>query len=309
MLVVWRFYDGKPGHDRQSLGLVQALADATAVETFEFDVHEQRNSFVQFLTGRLRFGEQAPAPHLILGAGRRCQWPMLASKRVRGGATVYLMKPQLPTSCFDVCVIPRHDRPNPSPQIIVTDGVLNNISVSPTQSNEGLLLIGGPSNHYGWDVDLLLRQIETVLEADPEKKWVIADSRRTPLGSSAAIQCFARENVEVITYQTSTPDTLTRQLARADTVWVSSDSVSMIYEALTSGAAVGVFDVPAKRTDRITTIVHDLAARNMVTTHADWEAGAKLSAREGLGEAARCAQIILSRWDPTSLCLRADSTE
>ena len=146
MLVVWRFYDGKPGHDRQSLGLVQALANATAVETAEFDVRDQRNSFVQFLTGRLHLGERAPAPHLILGAGRRCQWPMLASKRARGGTTVYLMKPHLPTRCFDLCVIPSHDRPNTSPQIIITDGVLNNISVSPAQGNEGLLLIGGPSD-------------------------------------------------------------------------------------------------------------------------------------------------------------------
>lgn len=309
MLVVWRFYDGKPGHDRQSLGLVQALANATAVETAEFDVRDQRNSFVQFLTGRLHFGERAPAPHLILGAGRRCQWPMLASKRVRGGTTVYLMNPHLPTRCFDLCVIPRHDRPNTSPQIIITDGVLNNISVSPAQGNEGLLLIGGPSDHHGWDADLLLRQIGAVLKSDPEKKWVIADSRRTPPVSSATIQRFARDNVEVITYQTSAPDALTQQLARSDTVWVSSDSVSMIYEALTSGAAVGVFTMPTKRTDRITTIVHDLVARNMVTTHADWEAGAKLSAPDRLSEAARCAQIILSRWDPISHCLRADLTE
>ena len=145
-----------------------------------------------------------------------------------------------------------------------------------------------------------------MLQADPEKKWVIADSRRTPPDTSAALQRFARNNVEVISYQTSAPDALTEQLARSDTVWVSADNVSMIHEALTSGAAVGVLAVPAKRTDRITTIVHDLVARNMVTTHASWEAGAQLPTPDCLAEATRCAEIILSRWDTKLQCLRSD---
>lgn len=309
MLVVWRFFDGKPGHDRQSFGLVQALAAITSVESPAFDVREQRIPFAQFLTRRLNVGRDAPDPDLIVGAGRRCQWPMLSARRARGGSTIYLMKPHFPSRCFDLCLIPRHDQPTASRKSIVTDGVLNDISPSPSQGNEGLLLVGGPSDHYSWDSDQLMLQIRAVLDTEARKKWVIADSRRTPPSTSAALQGLSRDNVTVIGYRESAPGALAKQLARSDIVWVSCDSVSMVYEAITAGAAVGVLDVPTKRTDRITAIVQDLVVRNLVTTYADWRGGAALQAPAPLAEATRCAEIILERWDPDTRRLKFDSTK
>ncbi len=306
MLVVWRFYDGKPGHDRQSFGLVQALASAASVETVDFDVRDRRRSFLQFVTGHLDFGEHTRAPDLLVGAGRRCQWPMLAAKRARGGNTIYLMKPHLPSRWFNLCVVPKHDRPKTSSRLIATDGVLNDISVSPTKGDEGLLLIGGPSDHYAWDSEQLMRQIQSILAANSEKKWVIADSRRTPPETSAALQRLARNNVAMVEHQRSAPDALIKQFARSEIVWVSCDSVSMIYEALTAGAAVGVLAVPTKGRDRITRIVQDLVTRKIVTTHADWQAGAELPVPVRLAEATRCAAIILSRWDPKARKIKAE---
>ena len=305
MLVIWRLHDGKPGHDRQSQGLLKALAAITPVESFTFNVRDQRASIRQFLTRQLDFAEGAPAPDLIIGAGRRCQWPMLNVKRARGGNTIYLMKPQLPTRCFDLCLIPRHDQARTTPRALVTDGVLNDIEPSRAHGDEGLVLIGGPSEHYAWDQDRLMQQIRAVLGAEVTKKWVIADSRRTPPATSAALQTLAGDSIVVIGHHESTPNMVAEQLARTDVVWVSSDSVSMNFEAITSGAAVGVIDVPAKRTDRITTIVADLSARKLITTYTDWSRGRKLQAAAPLAEAARCAEIILARWDPSTRRLRA----
>ena len=306
MLVVWRLHDGKPGHNRQSLGLVQALAALTPVESFTFDVRDQPRSIRQFLSRQLDFAKDAPAPDLIIGAGRRCQWPMLSAKRARGGNTIYLMKPHLPRRCFDLCLIPRHDQATATPRSVVTDGVLNDISPSLAQGTEGLVLIGGPSDHYAWDLDQLMRKIRAVLDADGSKKWVIADSRRTPPPTSAALRTLTGDNITVIGYTESAPHTVSEQLARSDVVWVSCDSVSMIFEAITGGAAVGVIEVPAKRTDRITTIVADLSARNLITSYTDWCRGTELQASVPLAEATRCAAIILARWDPNTRQLRAD---
>ena len=306
MLVVWRLFDGKPGHDRQSVGLVQALGAITPIESIPFDVCHQHASCAQFLTRQLGFGQDAPDPDLIVGAGRRCQWPMLASKRARGGNTIYLMKPQLPRRCFDLCLIPRHDQATTTARSIITDGVLNDISPSEPKSNHGLLLIGGPSDHYGWDLDQLINQLRAILDGDGTKKWTIADSRRTPAATSAALQGLARDNVSVIGYRESAPDVLPAALAQADIVWASCDSVSMIYEAISAGAAVGVLNVPAQRRDRITAIIGDLVARNMVTTFADWRNGGELHTGELLAEATRCARMILARWDPSSRRLRSE---
>jgi mitochondrial fission protein ELM1 len=51
----------------------------------------------------------------------------------------------------------------------------------------------------------------------------------------------------IVPFAATSPDWLPTQLARADQAWVTADSVSMVYEALTAGAAVGVLDVPRPR--------------------------------------------------------------
>lgn len=298
MLVVWRFYDGKPGHDRQGIGLAQALAIATPLETHAFDVRDNPPSAWGYVSGRAYRGEGAPDPDFILGAGRRCQWPMLAARRARGGLAIYLMKPQLPRRCFDLCLIPRHDIKHDDPTVIVTDGVLNDIVAATARGCEGLILIGGPSDHYAWDGSALLRQIQSIVAQAPSKRWVVADSRRTPSETVATMRDVLGDKVSWMPHGESVPGWLPAQLARSNVVWVSSDSVSMIYEALTAGAAVGLLEIPARRDGRITRIAHDLADRKLVTPYRDWCAGAGLEARTPLAEARRCADLILARWDP-----------
>tara|TARA_Y100000588_G_scaffold290519_1_gene309398 strand:+ start:615 stop:1598 length:984 start_codon:yes stop_codon:yes gene_type:complete len=307
MLVIWRLCDSKPGHDRQSLGLVRALAEMTPVELVTLDVHDQRISPFHFLARQLPFAKDAPAPDLIIGAGSACQWPMLNVKRSRGGKTIYLMKPHIPLCFFDLCLIPRHDQATATPRSIVTDGVLNDIEPTSSQGNQGFILIGGPSDHYSWDQEHLIVQIRAILEADGAKLWVISDSRRTPAATREALQSLAGDNITFLGYQESTSNNVAAQLARSDVVWVSSDSVSMIFEAITSGAAVGAIEMPARRIDRITTIVADLSRRKQITKYADWRRGAELQAPARLAEADRCAAIILERWDPISRQLHASS--
>jgi mitochondrial fission protein ELM1 len=217
------------------------------------------------------------------------------------------MKPHIPTRCFDLCLIPRHDSPRTHRRIIVTEGVLNDIGARTSVSTDGLVLIGGPSAHYGWDDAALIAQIRSVVAAAPAKKWIIADSRRTPPDTTAALQGLAADNLTVVPFREVGSGWLTQQLAHCDSVWVSRDSVSMIYEALTAGAAVGVLEVPAKRADRITGIVPDLAQRGMITQYADWHAGTLPRPGAALAEATRCAKIILERWDPSTRRLRVEA--
>jgi len=286
------------------MGLVQALAAATPVDAYDFDVRENRISTWQCLSRRLPLGQGLSDPDLIIGAGRRCQRPLLAVKRARGGTTIYLMKPHIPTRCFDLSLVPRHDDPRMRPRIIATEGVINDIKARTSSGNDGLILIGGPSDHYAWADAGLIEQIQTVVAAEPAKKWVIADSRRTPPDTAAALQGLSADNLSVVPFRETDSGWLTRQLSHCDCVWVSRDSVSMIYEALTAGAAVGVLEVPEKRSDRITRIVPDLAERGMITRYADWRAGALPRPGPPLAEAARCAKIILGRWDASTRSLR-----
>ncbi len=126
-LIVWRFTDGKPGHDNQTQGLLAALRTHAPVDDFPIQIADCRAGLVACLTGRTASGLEAPDPDLIIGAGHATHLPMLNARRVRGGRVVVLMKPTLPTAWFDLCVIPAHDRTRHRENILVTHGVLNRV--------------------------------------------------------------------------------------------------------------------------------------------------------------------------------------
>ena len=80
---VWRFKDGKAGHERQTAGLLRALQARTRVDVFEIDTRELDRAWL----GRVmpNFPEDAGPPDLLIGAGSACQWPMLTARRIHGG--------------------------------------------------------------------------------------------------------------------------------------------------------------------------------------------------------------------------------
>lgn len=291
--VIWRLVDGKPGHDRQSAGLVAALGERIRVHPITFDIRHVRIGLWHYARARVPFGAHAPSPALIIGAGSACQWPLLAARHARGGKAVYLMKPAWPLWCFDYCVIPDHDEPPRRANVCVSEGVLNDISRGVPDADAGLILLGGPSSHFDWDERGLLRQIHTIIDAFPDKRWLVTDSRRTPATTRAALAVPANRNVAFVGTETLHGDELRDRMCRAAMIWVSADSVSMIYEALTTGARVGLIEVPPARSSRISRIGEHLAARERVTRFSDWQAGAKLGAHPPLDEARRCAGVIL----------------
>ncbi|MGH8595320.1 MAG: ELM1/GtrOC1 family putative glycosyltransferase, partial [Gammaproteobacteria bacterium] len=189
-IVVWRFLDGKAGHERQTAGLLKALAPLLTINSFEIDVRRLRRPFLAYLR-RLWPVVGLPPPALLIGAGRACQWPMLAAQRARGGRTVYCMKPTLPSRWFDWCLIPQHDGAVRSANIEPTVGVLNDLEQAGTASPPAtLVLIGGPSRHHVWDEDVVLKQIGSVVFGRRDEALVISDTRRTPASTSAKLQGF-----------------------------------------------------------------------------------------------------------------------
>jgi mitochondrial fission protein ELM1 len=208
------------------------------------------------------------------------------------------MKPSLPTALFDLCLIPEHDGVAPSERVVTTRGVLN--VVRPSQAHDpgqGLLLVGGPSSAHDWSDEQMLQQIQTILSSDPDLRWQLTTSRRTPASFVAQLANCQLPNLKVTPHQQTSPDWLPQQLARAGQVWVSEDSVSMVYEALTSGAAVGILQVPTTRQrSRVATGVAALLRNQWATRFADWQPGTPLTTPpEQLDEARRCAQTICQK--------------
>ncbi len=303
-LHIWLLGDGKPGHENQSAGLAEALGRIAPVEIRSIPMPGKCHIIarVRAITRATRSWHK---PDLLIGAGHSTHLPLLWLSRQHGAPSMVLMKPSLPTSLFSLCLVPEHDLENstPRPNVITTLGALNRVP-PPGQGKRtsGLILIGGPSTSHGWDQDAILDAIGEITNRSTRLPWHITDSRRTPddFIGGAAKTC---QNANLHPHRETGRDWLPARLAEAAEVWVTEDSISMIYEALSSGARVGLLPVPRKNSaGRVTRGVDRLADDGYVTRFAQWRAtGTLLSPPRVLREADRCAREVVRRLFPDIL--------
>lgn len=292
-LQIWQLGDGKPGHENQSLGLIEAMERLRACEHHRLDLSAAGSFWSRWRSATAQASE-LPKPDLILGSGHATHFPLWRLGRRYSAPTVVLMKPSLPLRCFDLCLAPRHDFANDPPEharLLVTEGALNRVVVGEGPRHGGLILLGGPSRTHGWDAQQML---QSLAEVTREGEWRLTDSRRTPEDFLPRV----REEFPAIAihpHRETAPDWLPGMLRQVEQVWVSEDSVSMSYEALSSGARVGLLPVPRVRRDaRVLRGLDGLMARGRLCAFADWlEGGRVLPEVEPLREADRCARLLL----------------
>jgi mitochondrial fission protein ELM1 len=298
-LTVWRFADGLRGHENQSDGLISALSHRASVSIHTVPTPRARRVNVLW---RAVLGEDTrslPKPDLLIGTGNATHLPMLAARRRRGGRTVVLMKPSFPMAWFDLVIAPAHDRLSARENLLVTRGALNRIH--PAERNnpgEGLILIGGPDREHPWAPDMLEGQIAAIADRHRDIQWCAASSRRTPTDFLPRLRSLKLANLDTMAVEDVDADWLPRRLAEAATVWVTEDSVNMLYEALTAGAATGLLSMP-RRNDHESkrNLGGGLLAGGLVTSFDDWQNGRMLEPpAEPLNEAGRCADWILYEW-------------
>jgi uncharacterized protein len=296
MISILILSDGKPGHVNQSQGLAEALSRHTRSQINIIDLPQ--GSWwkkTRYASAQIR---SLPHIDLIIAAGHRTHLPLLLLRKKIKARTVVMMKPSLPTRLFDLCLIPEHDLKHRSlkKNIITTVGALNRIVASTSKSQQGLILIGGPSREYSWHKTPLLEAMAEISN-NRQLAWHLTDSRRTP---SDFIESLSPFPIIVHPHQETTADWLPAQLQQSSEVWVTEDSVSMIFEALTSGAAVGL--LPMKRIKahgKIHQTIDQLIANKDITTYANWLTQRKLApASTVLNEADRCAAIVMQRLFP-----------
>lgn len=277
--------DGKAGHENQSLGLAEAMSRLVAVEIHVLRLEIDRNPITRVFNA-LAASRKFPTPDVVISAGHSTHFSILAIARATGASSIVLMKPGLPMCWFDWCIAPEHDFkivPN-HPHVILSKGALNRVVPTNGERSEKWFLIGGPSKIHGFDEERLISQIRDIAS---DGTWQVADSRRTPSDFLKKIQKEI-PSITVIPHQETGQGWLAEKLSRAEEVWVSEDSVSMVYEALTGGAKVGVLEMPRLKPDaRVIRGLEKLKAERYLMG----ENGKPELPR--LAEADRCAGVIL----------------
>lgn len=301
--VIWRILDGRPGHRNQVIGLTDAIQRQVSARCHDVGVKSHLDGLRFLLPGCSRAVSTLPPPDLLIGAGHATHIPLLILRRRFGGRSIVLMKPSLPMAAFDLNLISTVDNlPSVPSNVIITEGPLNRMQPSDRISqSEGLILIGGVSDHFEWSDQAILRQLAKILSDSDGVHWTLTTSRRTP---ASFLEAWTASGLpgDMVPCEATSPDWMLQTMRRAGRVWVSGDSMSMVFEALTTGAAVGVLELSERRQSRVCRSVRHLIQKGTVTSWSNWADGKPLSRPNNpLREADRCAAEVIHRFLPSRL--------
>ncbi len=308
------FRDGRPGHEKQSQGILRALS-----RYVELDIHDVKlkssgrlTSLLAYFTYFLpfyRFSHYLPEnPDILIGSGSRTHLPLLSCKKKYGGYALTCMSPSAALrNRFDLCFVPVHDRLAPAENIVQTIGPPN-IAANRNEhdSSKSLILVGGVDEHsHRWESESIGDAIRDLLHFSENQQWTVTSSPRTPADTENLLALLADQhaNLWYVPYETTKPGWIERQYDVHRNVWVTGDSISMVYEALTAGCSVGIIPVQwKKRENKFLYSLHYLIENKRVITLNQYLQGAAYQDQSrSLDEADRCAKELLKRWWPEIL--------
>ena len=308
--------DGRPGHEKQTMGIVLALQQRCPVEISPIKVGPFSLLDEVMQTGRLFLpGGTGGTPHppidsadLLIGTGSRTHLPMLLYKKKYAIPAVTCMTPAwYLRHCFDLCFVPEHDGVHEGNNIMHTSGPPNcSLNKRKHQAECGLILLGGvDTNSHRWDSRQIVGMVEKIVSTATDKFWTIASSPRTPHDTVVLVTELLHiyNNIQFFDYRDTQPGWVEEQYEKNSVVWVTADSISMIYEAITAGCLVGILPMQwLHETSKFTRNEDILIRKKLVTPFSTAVQGtmAQGDNRE-LNEAQRCAERILQKWWPENL--------
>lgn len=277
--------DDKPGHRNQLLGLSLALEKLSGAKTEFFSLPLDSQKLPQ------------AAPDIILCAGHKTHWPALKLKWHYKAPLVVLMKPSLPRCLFDFCIAPEHDGLKDSKRVINTVGAINAVQKAENADpKHGLILIGGPSKHFDWDNNRVAAQVRELVENRPDMRWTLSESRRTPEGFFKSLgELNNKDNLSIAPVAGQQAGWLLQHYQECGEIWVSMDSVSMIYESLTAGAKVGLLRLDAPKTSALVNAIDKLVKKNLVKTLDNKSKTQGRGEIIAINEASRVAAALIDR--------------
>ncbi len=314
-LQVTLFSDGRPGHEKQSLGVVNALNGYVDIELSKVVVPDRH--FLHDLCSHLSLlfplgNSTGPAgdqrSDLFIGTGSSTHVPMLsAGKRARTKIVTCMTPASYLGTKFDLCFVPLHDQVKPADNIFFTVGPPNISQGSAEQDpSRSLILIGGvdEKSHY-WNEQKLVSDLIALINSTEQTSWLISSSPRTPDSTEALIkqQLAVLPQVNFVPFSETESGWVENMYRLHGSVWITADSISMVYEALSAGCRVGVLPVRwRKKHNKFQRSLDYLLDKKMIVTHSLFLKGeTQWLKSEPLNEADRCAKEILRRWWPKNL--------
>ena len=240
---------------------------------------------------------------LLIGTGSHTHIPMLSCKRHSDALCVTCMAPsRILLGRFDLCFIPQHDGISAGNNIVITVGPPNcSEAEEGHDQNKALILLGGVDlKSHHWSSAEIGANIRDLVLTEKRMEWTISSSPRTPMETVTLIEKMTHDldHVTFFRYENTESGWIERQYSANGTVWVTADSMSMVYEALSAGCRVGILPVIWKNEkNKFKRSEKYLLDHGLVVSYQAWKEGAaQWNVNQPLHEAGRCADEIMKKW-------------
>jgi mitochondrial fission protein ELM1 len=276
MNILW-IKDGKLGHEKQVKVLLDELSRTIDIKVFEeeyiigsfqritdiynYATHQSN----MFIPPHVKYHKKNI--HLIIGAGSNVHARILQIKRGLKHdfndevLAISLLVPSFFKKHFDLICAPKHDRHKLSGhEAIYFEGSLAKVSIDAVDESIGLIAIGGKNQHYLFNINKIMEQIEFVTSIYPNKAWYIFPSRRTPHKMIQAIKKLAQTSKKIIVSE----DGFDELLRKASIKIITQDSMNMVYESLSTKGSTVLFHMKYLRKNKVINQMNELLHNKQV---------------------------------------------
>ena len=267
MNILW-IKDGKKGHEKQVQALLEELSKTIDIKIYQedyhisslkrfFDIFHHSTSYVfkKYDSCKIIKNYNQNDIHLVIGAGSNIHTRLLLLKKFlkdiynKDIIAISVLSPSLFKNEFNFICAPNHDEIKLSniKNTIFFEGSLAKVSIQEPDDSIGLIGLGGINNHFIFNEDDLIKQIEYVLSLYPNKDWYLFSSRRTSELMISKINKLSNSYSNLIIDHES----FDQIIKKASIKFITQDSMNMVYESLSTKGQTYVFNMNYKNENKI----------------------------------------------------------
>ena len=266
-LTCWVLTEGMIGTQNQCVGVAEALGITPVIK--KIGLRQPWKTLSPWLGFETAYSFtpslRAPWPDLLIASGRKSVAASRYIKKHSGGKTftVQIQDPKTNPTQFDLVAVPHHDNLR-GDNVIVTDGAPNKITLDilnnakkkfaplfdPMPSPRVAVLIGGNSRTHTLTKNIVEKFCTQLSKLDAN--LMVTTSRRTGQENLKLIE-QELTNASNFIWDGTGENPYMGMLSWADYIIVTSDSVSMLSDAATTGTPVYVINLEgnSQRFDRL----------------------------------------------------------
>jgi len=261
MNILW-VKDNKQGHLKQVKALLEEIKKLININISELDIDDKL--FKKRISPSL-----IETKNLVIGAGHTVYPYLLKSKKINPDIkSIAILSPTYFKKKFDLICAPFHDmhKLNKLNNVLYFDGSLATKSNKSFDDEIAMMAIGGKNKYFEFDKTNLINQIQYIITLYPNKNWYIFNSRRTPKNFLSEISDhmeFMNKNITLIDHVDNRYN-FDEFIEKSSIKVITPDSMSMIYESLSSKGETILFSLFPKKDHKFLPIINNLKEMNSI---------------------------------------------